>query len=595
MKKFIALLFFTASIFSQLSAQNLELKWSSKMTYDNSKDGFFNDFVGSSEDYVYGLYKNLAYRPKKQNKKIKLLSFDRKTMKKVDEIVLNSPKDKSRSSKLKGMLFNQVIVLKDELIVFWTKSTKDQVEIYAESFDLELGKKVKLKKVVAFKNPSTKQSSFGALSVVIKNSQSDETNVLIGCETGQTKNESIAFEYITIDSEFKETNKGKFDMDVIKISRSYGLTSEYQFTPDGKLYIKTNVSMSKEERKQAKKGEHTSYSILNIVDVETSETDLYTIKYDGMNVFNFNLVNEGDDIRLYGFFNDMEKDPSGNRTHGIFFTTIKGGEMTEPNYSYFDKSTLDELFKNDVEDKKTTRVSKKDKRKGKGAEAKKMDEEALDDHYQIELAKILDKDHIVLFCSKMYNYSVTTCTTNSSGGTSCTTRYYCSKGNVTAFNLNTKGDIVWASNVDRSITYSGTSIKDLRVVSDPNNFYVIYGSTMKADANSKSGKKSKKNAEIRDKFEYASFDKKSGNSSKKEVTVNSASVEKKDRKSVNPLSIQVYDNQYFINSSRITFKPLLTAAGCTASLVCFPMLYYVGLSGDFRKGTGYLGTIKITK
>jgi hypothetical protein len=77
-----------------------------------------------------------------------------------------------------------------------------------------------------------------------------------------------------------------FDMDVIKISRSYGLTSEYQYTPDGKLYIKTNVSMSKEERKQAKKGEHTSYSILNIVDVETSETDLYTIKYDGMNVFN---------------------------------------------------------------------------------------------------------------------------------------------------------------------------------------------------------------------------------------------------------------------------------------------------------------------
>lgn len=573
----------------------MELKWTNKMIYDNSKDGFFDNFVGSSEEYVYGVYKNLAFMPKKQNKQIKLLAFDRKTMKKVDEVVLSSKKDKSRSAKLKDMLFNQVVVLKDEIFVFWTKATKDQVEVFAESFDLELGKKVKLKKVVVFKNPSTKQTNYGALSVVIKKSDTDVSNVLIGCETGQGKGANIAFEYVTIDTEFKETSKGKFDLDIVKGARSYGLTSTYQFASDGKLYVKTNVSMSKEERKQVKKGEHTSYSILNIVDVETSESDLYTIKYDGMNVFNFNLVNEGDDVRVYGFFNDMEKDPSGNRTHGIFFTTIKNGEMSEPNFSYFDKSTLDELFKSDVEDKKTTKITKKDKRKGKAAETKKLDEEALDDYFQIEIAKILDKDHIVLFCSKMYNYAVTTCSTNGSGGTSCTTNYYCKKGNVTAFNLNSKGDIVWASNVDRSITYSGTEIKDLRVVSDPTNFYVIYGSTMKENAEAKSGKSSKKTAEIRDNFEYATFDIKSGKSAKKEVLVNSASVEKKDRKTVNPLSIQVYDNQYFINSASIKLKAGRVAAACVPSIICPPILYWVFLSGDFRKGTGYLGTIKITK
>lgn len=574
-----------------LNAQNFDLKWSQKMQYDNFKDGFFQEFVGSTDQYVYGIYNNLALTKKRKSKQMKLIAFDKKTMKKVGEFPLKSKKDKSRNDKLKDFQYSKTVVLKDAIYVFWTKTSKSQTDVYAESFDVELDRKEKLKKVYTAKAaPAGKKLSSIAPAVVILNGKDGNNDLLIGSEIAKGKGENIEFDYITMDSDFKEVDKGHITLPIAQTTKFAGLSSYYEYGTDGNLYIKSYVRMSKDERKAAKKGEYSAYSILSVVDVATGDITPYTMKYDGLNIFNFDLVTEGGEVRIYGFFNDMDKDPSGLRTHGIFYTTIDKGQMDEPKFSYFDKKTLAELFKNDAEDKKKTYGSKRKKEKNKP-----MDEEALDESYVIEIAKIVDKDNIVLFCSKVYNYTVTTCTATSGGGQTCTTNYYCRKSNVTAFKLNNDGEIVWASNVDRLKTYSGWDIYDMRVVSDKNKFYVIYGSSYDVDATKKSRKTAKNRKEVRDNFEYAVFDMETGKSKKSEFVVNQPGVKKKDRKIVSPLAIQVFDNQFFVNSSRVTMKPWLTAAGCTVSLACPPVLYYVFISGDMRKGTGYLGTIQVVK
>lgn len=571
-----------------LSAQNMDLKWSQKMQYDNFKDGFFKEFVGSSDQLVFGIYNNLALRPKKANKQIKLIAFDKKTMRKVGEVPLKNKKDKARSEKLKDFRYHSTVVVKDHIYVFWEKTAKNSTEIHAEVFDLQLDRTEKLKKV--YKATSNAVKNATSPSVVVRAPKNDAEDILVGAEIPQGKGENVDFDYVVLGQELEEITKGRVTLPVVQVSRYAGSAASYEYDAEGNIYIKNFVRMSRSQAKKAQKGEYYAYSVLNIVDISTGEMSEYTMKYQGINIFNFNLVSNANGVKIYGFFNDMQKDPSGLRTHGLFHTTIKNGEMSEPNFSYFDKKTLDDLFKNDQEDKKKTYGGKKKREK-----AKPMDDEALDESYTIEVAQSLDSDNIVLFCSKMYNYSVTTCTQNSNGGQSCTTRYYCRKSNVTGFRLNNKGDIVWASNIDRLITYSGTSIYDLRVVAENNKFYVIYGSAFAVDAQTKNRKSAKKGKEIRDNFEYAVFDYESGKSKKQQVVVNQPGTAKKERKTVSPTDIQVIDNRFYINSDRITMKPGLTVAGCAASVVCFPVLYYVFLSGDFRKGTGYLGTINITK
>jgi hypothetical protein len=602
MKKLIYLLLISVFCIQNVSAQNIELKWSKKMEYKNSKDGFFDSFVGSSENEVYGTFTNYSNSKRKSKiKKLKLVAFDKKTMKKLNEFTLKNSKDKSRSGKIKGLTFEKIVVLKDQVQIYWSKISNSQCEVYVETLDLDLGKKDKLRKIYTAKDPIAKETMYAASSLVILGSKELGDEVVIGCELDKGNGKNVAFSYVSIGSDLKEVSKGEFDLPVIKraLRTTYmsALYCNYELGMDGSLYVKSFVIMSKEERKAAKKGEQIAYSILNIVDIESNNVETYTIKYDGINIFNFNILNEGDEVRIYGFFSDIEKDPEGKKSHGIFYSTITEGEMDEPKFTYFDQETAEKLFAkpkvvfDEVSDKHTKR------KRGSSSSKPVSSEDAIDQHYQIEFIKFLDKDHVVLFCSKMYNYTVTTCTSSSSGGSSCTTRPYCRKTNVTAFNLNNSGEIVWTANVSRDYTYSGWDINDLRVVSEDNNYYVIYGSAWKSTTNAKGKKvsKTKSRTESRDNFEYATIDIKTGEATTKDKMVNSSSTERKERKSVSPLAIKVYDNQFFINSTKVRINPYVIAGGCVLGIACPPVIALPFLIPAFRNGTGYLGTIKISK
>jgi hypothetical protein len=564
MKKLIYLLFLLAFPLQNISAQNIELKWSSKMKYKNSKDGFFEHYVGSSENAVYGTFKNYnsnKVSSKKKIKKLKLVAFDKNSMKKINEFSIKNSSDKSRSSKTKGLNFEKIIVLDEHIIVLWSKYTSGQYEIFAETLDLELGKKDKIRKICTFKNVMSKESFWTTSSLVFLGSKELGTDVLIGSEIDKGMGKNVGFEYVTIGTDLKEVSKGTVDLPVLKdalrptfISALY---CDYELGIDGNLFIKSNVILSKDDRKNAKAGEQIAFSILNVVDIESNNVETYEIKFDGINIFDFTLLNEGDQVKVYGFFSDIEKDPEGLRSHGIFFSTIKDGEMNEPKYTYFDQEAL----KNEQ-------------------------------HYQIELIKILDKDHVALFCSQVKNYILTTCQ-----GSSCKSEPLCSKTNVTVFNLTTKGDIVWSANVARQKTFSGWDVDDLKIVSNENNYYVIYGNSVTSvKQSSYTGPFSAKTkSEARGFFDFAVIDKKSGETVAKEKLVNSSSTPRKERKAIHTPAIAVFDNQYFISSTKTRINPYILTTGCVFSLFFPPLIAIPILVPGFKEGTGYLGTIKITK
>jgi len=329
--------------------------------------------------------------------------------------------------------------------------------------------------------------------------------------------------------------------------------------------------------------------IFSILNLETGDLSNFELRDHDKSINDYSYVITESKIKIFGLFGDLTKDQTGNSTHGIFYTEIESKSLDYDGlkYTYFDKKMLSTLFAKDPEDKKKTIAISKKKR-AKNAE---NDAAAMDVRFGIEDLFSIDDNNVVLFCSKMYNYSVTTCTSNPNGGSQCTTRYYCQKSNVTSIRINSQGEIVWASNIDRIYTFSGTNIYDVQVIFKNNKFYTIYASIYKVDADKKSRKNQKKYKDQIDSFEYAVFDYENGESKKNTFTVNTKEVAAEDRKMVTPTSIIVIDDLFYVNYMKTSIKWGKSIPLIAASCLCPYLMIIPFTNGNYRKGSGNLGVI----
>ncbi|MBA2610595.1 MAG: hypothetical protein H0U95_01400 [Bacteroidetes bacterium] len=569
-----------------ISAQTIDVKWSDQFIYDNKQDGFFDEFIGSNSNYIYGKFSNLALMPKKHDKKIKLVAFDKTTMKKVGDAEL---KGYGNSTDKEDYKYYKTITLDNLIYVFWTKSEKEVIELYVQSFDLKLKKVNGLKKIYEL-NRGSKGNGVDKL-IILYNKQINN-KILIAKEFGTTKdNENLKVEYKLLNPDFSFITAKQVTLPVMVTKRRRGLFSgsvsfddnicTYELGNDGNLYIQEMVRASDEEKKSLKKGESSVYPHLMQVQMESGTIQDYKVKFAQKNTFNFSSLVTKNGIKLYGFFSDLTKDEKGYDTHGTFFISLdsKTFKVNETKFAYFEKSFLDQLYAADKENQK----------KGKGIfksdKAKASDEESIDDNYVIERV-IEDGNDILLFCSIMRNWSRTVCTSNGNGGTTCNTYYYCTKSNVTTFKLNNSGEILWAKNLDRSITYSRWNVYDLNVMKNNSSYYVVYGSSYQMNAQKKNRRSSKSSKQLTDRLEYAVFSGQTGDFKKSEYQINTVNAKKADKKFVSADNIQVFDNKMYTDCVRTKIKPL-TFLSC----LCPPVFYVLFLSGNSRKGTGYIGVI----
>jgi hypothetical protein len=594
--KIIFLIFFSLTFNSILTfSQDLSLKWSEKFKYDNRKDGFFREFLGSNDKYIYTLSNNFAIKAKKANKQVGLAAFDKTTMKNIARVSVKGAKsNKANQADYSDLKYFKTVIFNDEIFLFWLKridSKNDKKdELYVESFTPELKQIKKIKKIYTCKFPTDiKTSRYSSTSIVVLNNSEVVDKIIIGSEIPQ-KDDNVMFSFITLDKDLEVNEEQTIELPIkLTANKTNGLLSNYTLGKDENIYITSKISLTKEERKAAKKGEDLSYVILSILNTESGDLSNFEMRDNNKTINDVSYAITKNKIKIYGLFGDLEKDPSGNSTHGIFYTEVdsKSLEFEGLKYTYFDKAMISELFKNDAEDKKKTAALGK-KKKSKAAN---NDSQALDTRFGIELLYSVDEENVVMFCSKMYNYSVTTCSSSQNGGTTCTTRYYCQKSNVTAIRIDNQGEILWASNIDRLYTYSGTDVYDVKVVYKNNKFYTIYASSYDPSAENKSRKSRKGKADLRDNFEYGVFDYKNGENTKNNFVVNQKNAE--DKKTVNPTSITVMDNNFYVNYMVVKQKIGLTIPFCAAAIFFPPVAIIPFMNSDFKKGHGNLGVISV--
>ncbi|MBL7936310.1 MAG: hypothetical protein JNM51_10945 [Bacteroidia bacterium] len=561
------------------NAQSIDLNWSDKQVYENRKDGFFDDFIGGNSKYVYAKYNKAAWKESKQNSKIKLVAYDRNSMSQVaQEAIIGYKENAADKERMKDLTYFDQIVFENTVNIFWLKTEKGKAELYAQVFDSKLNEKVKLKKIYEVK-ASGKKSDPNLF--VIGNKKAGE-KIIIGAELPREKSENVKFEYKILKSDLTFDAANQITLPYSTTTSDKYLSASYEIGDDGLLYVNTNIRMDKEERKELSKNESSYYNLLTVVNPSSGKYTSYPLKFDNKNLFDVDYEVTATKTKIYGLYCDLTKDQKGRALHGIFYSEIDNSlnTMSSANFIAFDKATLDKVFSKDKEDRKKAGVLKSKK-------AKKSDEESIVGDYTIENIQTLDNNSVVLFASRMRNYSVTTC----DGKGNCTTRYYCEKRNVTAFKVDNTGKLAWATNLDRSITYGGWNIYDLRVVNKEDKMYVVYGSAFNVDEKKKSKKKSKSKSQRTDKLEYAVFDYKTGAVKRDEYAVNAPNVPKKDKKSVSPLGIDVIDNRMYINSSRVRYKAWHIVVGCVVGAFCPPVAIIPFINGGSRKGTGYVGNI----
>ncbi len=548
MKKVVFVLCFVVGL---VRAQEITAKWTPKLSFD-SKSLFFKNYIDNNSKYTYAKYGQVGIGA---NKKLKLVAFDKVTFKQVAEVPIKGfPENEANKKDLNDLDYYKTIVFENVIYVFWMKENKEKDELYVQTFNANLKPQNKLKKIYELK--TVKGDKKKAELFIMGNKDVGE-KLIIGGELSGDKQEKVKIELKVLKSDLSTTNAYQIELPLVITGRSDRLSSSYRYGDDGNLYVKFD-------------------NMLTIINPETGEKFVFNSEYADKKIYDFDFIETKDKIKIFGMFSDLKKNKSGNDIHGIYSVTLenKSFKVKDNNFTYFTKDQLDKLFSKDQEDRKDKAGIFSSKKK------KESEESSLGSSYTVESAMI-EGDDIVFFCSKMFNYSRTT-TTTTNGVTSTQTYYYCQKDNVTGFRVTSDGKIIWASNVDRRITYSRWNVYDISVVKKGNSFLVIYGSVFKDNVSKKGCFKMKSNKQLMDEMEYASFDATSGISSKKTFVVNKKNTPKKERKSVSADDISVIDNDFYIAS--VSNRP--------RTVVCFiPVLYYcVPFVPSLTVGEGYLGT-----
>lgn len=563
-------------LFQSLNAQHFEFGWSEKIRYSNRKNGFFSEYVQANSSYVYVLSSNYAVTPINQFHKVKLVAYNKFMMTEEAVVPLKGfPQNKGTREQYESLRYFKTVVQDDRIIVFWTKlinvdSTKTE-ELYAETFKVDLERESTLKKIWTIKQQfDVQQSEFARPSFVIcTNKETDQ--LLIGAEFFHADS-NIVFRYGQVSDRLEVSGERELMLPAKCGEIQNGIVADYALERDGNVYIRSNIVLTRDEIRALNPGEAKSYLVLTVLNPESGKNARIDMRGENKTITDFSFVVTDTTARILGFFGDLSKDPSGIDKQGIFYADLKSDSLYNAslNYAYFEKTSLNKLFPKSRGGRRKTDVPSL--------------EEQLNTRFDIEHIFPMEDGSTVLFFTRKYNYTEITSRSGMDGKNIYKTDYYCEKNNVSAIRFTADGKITWTANIERSKTYSGTDVSDVRVVYKFNKFYAMYGTEPK-----KKSKKRKETLDLRGVLEYVVFDPVSGRPKKYELDVNPEKTTKKAMKYVDPNSLVVYDGRFYHSKMVVKLKPEWLAL----NIVCFPSIYYSVLSGNTRYAKGELGVISI--
>ncbi len=547
-----------------VGAQPLSVKWSGKQFYDNKKEGFFSNYIGSNSKYIYALYANKTKRTKKE--RLRIVALASENMKELAAVTLVDRRDPAQKEKYLGYIYEKTLVYENRLYIFWSLEKKNNISLFVEVFDDKLNRIKELQKVYS---TSADVKSLRYVRPFISGNRLLSRGIMVGADFRVDKESGEEVEYNVLDSALNVAFSGRK-----KINDEGGkadmFSTVYQYGEDGNLHLESRVYSGRFR--------NDNYSVYTVISPSADTLKTIPLQIEKKNVFDVGIKAEKNAVKIFGFFCDLTKDPQGEDTHGIFYCLINPVtlQIVQSNFSYFTREQLEKVFSKDKMDWRERRTFY-----GRGGMYSR--EESLGSFYEIESVQSVDSTDLVLFCSMMRNVSRVSCDNRGV----CNTYYYCNKSNVTAFRISSDGTIVWVSNLNRFQVYEGWNVKDVHVICPDNKtFYVSYGSELLAGKETRSFFSRKSVRHVRDFFEYGVFDYATGAFRKEEIHLNKAGTSRKEMKTIYPLAVQVHNNKFFVHSIQIAPKPWVCATG-----ILFPVYLVLISNGNSYRGAGYLGSV----
>lgn len=606
-----------------LSAQTTKTQWSDKQKYNHYREGMLSEVIGSNSQYVYALFEAVRNSSVFTGLKmdVKLVSFDKETMKRSKSVDLHGfAQDYNDRKSMKRKKINNIFINENSVFVIWTGKKDKYTEVYAQLYDKTLKPQGELK-VLYSGLTETARKNRQSIDILTNKDIKDKFYVI--AETQREKSENIKIEYVAVDYKLNVSTINKITLPFKKsLSESsisnietasnrghkstFGyetkgngkqtpeLTGEYVLAADGNIYLSHVIRLDKGDRKELVKNEKSKINYFNTILTVTNELINIPLKHDGKNLFQVNKTYSKNGVAIAGFYSDLNLDRKGEDLHGIYYGEFNSMSkiMVQSHFIDFDKETLAKLYSNDREDKKKEGILK-------GKKAKESNAESLKNDYVIEHIIENNNNELILFGSRMINYSKVTTTTTAGKSTSKqTTQYFCEKRNVTAFKIKKEGTLVWATNVDRSKTYYNMqNVYDIDVETntDKTNYKLSYGSTYELGASSKNVLTAKNkgllfnpNNAPKEKIIMNDAD----GSFRKDITTEKEdeaifkTPEKDYRRKIGDVKY-VFDNETYVTSG--SYKPQLWKF--LVMLPVFPLLYIPAVRRHIGKGSGYIGKV----
>jgi len=564
-----------------VNSQKLNFKWSDKQLSDNKTDGFFDYFINSNSKYIYAKHSNFSYSKRKSDRKIKLASYDKKTMDKVSSVELRGFTEKKSSKKYKALTYYRTLVFDSCIYVFWRKEAKSKEELYVETFSPELKQLTGIKKIFESENfKSMDAKSTRSIFLMREGDKGDK--LLVGYETPTEPGTNLKIRYKLISKKLETLAEKTVELPAKYKMENKGITSWYNYAVDGYLYITNRLEYTEPERAAVLQGGYTNYFVISKLDLITGAISSATIKSHDRNIHRIHFYSDSQSVKFISFFTDLKKDTLNRNIEGICTYRIKGNEKIslDSTFVYFDSKIMQPLFK---EDEDGGKVKTNHRLFAMNVEKQNL----LDDKLKIESFIIDENKDMLLFCSRATNFTSERCKTK----TKCDDPFFCYKENLLVLKSDSTGNLKWAKNIDRRALYNEWDIIDIKTIKKDDKYYVVYGSDYDVDAKKKSYSSKKSKKEYKNNVTYAVFDTKDGAYTKQELNINEEN--DKAKRKVNPINIGFIDDVFYIHSDRKKYKPIRsTIYGVAGFFTCGAMLIPLFADSNNRRQVNYTGLIK---
>jgi hypothetical protein len=469
----IPLCFLVATVF----AQDLNFQWSDPVLVEK-KLGLTESILGANDNTVFTL--------KSGKKGQKIVAYDKSSLKMKKELIIKGAKgsvlDSKEFSKLALDFFH---ITPEKILVFFSQESKSIERIFALELTTDLvvvGTITKIHEIEVDKGKVTK-------TLLVRNKNNPNTNFVLVNEKFNDNN--ILAEYKVYNSDLKLADVGKIELpfNIDKKNRTEYIQRSYRLSDNN---ILCTITPSKEENPGAPRRKRWTYfTTIGLTDVSSGDSKIMTLKSDERKYDDITFVSDGSNLFIAGFYYNPDDDGDFQYVTGFFSTKVnfQRGDLSEVQLFEYDENFY-RHFKNNQKAEESNRKAKKEEKRAK---------------YIIERMTIeqiaVGEGKINVVCSGMINKSVTTC--NSKG--QCTTRYYCVKLGVIAFNTDRELKVKSYDVLPRMMVYDGWDVPDVSIAPLKNDaFMVNYGSAFELEGGAMTGNPKRKDKDVRrSQLEYA--------------------------------------------------------------------------------------------